>query len=126
MGRRLTQFTSGRSSVLPERTTPASVAASAGRPLPDNVPTAAEHHSVAAVFRPRMLARAEKADAGHYVGDNPRRPFRPEQARPRSENAAAPTATSTFVRRPADRCRHCRSRPMRVPNTKDTAYAMTV
>src|SRR5690349_18340283 len=36
----------------------------------------------------------------------------------RSTKAAAPTATSTLVRRPAVRWRYCRSAPMIVPNTK--------
>lgn len=37
---------------------------------------------------------------------------------PRSVKAAAPTATSTLVRRPAVRCRYWRSAPIMVPSTK--------
>src|SRR5271154_2754731 len=39
---------------------------------------------------------------------------------PSETNAAAPTATSTLVRRPALRCRHCRSAPISVASTKAT------
>ena len=52
IGRRLTQFTRGRSRVLPASTKPASVAASAGMSPPASVPTAAEHHSVVTVLSP--------------------------------------------------------------------------
>ncbi len=54
IGRRFTQLTKRRSKVLPANTKPASIAASAGSLLPAKVPVAAEHHSVAAVFSPRI------------------------------------------------------------------------
>src|SRR5689334_14113926 len=44
----------------------------------------------------------------------------------RSTKAAAPTATSTLVRRPAVRCRYCRSAPISVPSTKATARLSSV
>jgi len=40
---------------------------------------------------------------------------------PKSTNAAAPTATSAFVRKPADRCRYWRSAPISVPKAKAAA-----
>ena len=48
-------------------------------------------------------------------------PSAPSSRMPISENAAAPSATSTLVRSPAERCRHCRSSPIAVPSTKAVA-----
>src|ERR1700679_1973962 len=42
---------------------------------------------------------------------------------PRCTNAAAPTATSTMVRRPALRWRYCRSSPIKAPKTNATPSA---
>src|ERR1700757_760429 len=53
-------------------------------------------------------------------------PSSPLRRTPRSENAAAPMATSTVVRSPAERWRHCRSAPMSVPNRKATPSSITV
>jgi hypothetical protein len=55
MGARLMALTSGRSSVLPASTKQVSATASIARSAPAQAPTAAEHHSVAAVFSPQTL-----------------------------------------------------------------------
>src|SRR3954470_19734186 len=44
----------------------------------------------------------------------------------RSTKAAAPTATSTLVRRPAVRWRYCRSAPISVPSTKAVVRLISV
>ena len=101
-------------------------AASAYRPTPDNVPHAAEHQIVAAVFSPLTL--------------NPSFRMRPPPIKPIPETicaatldgsplpivmshestvkAAAPTETRMLVRNPALRCLYCRSIPINVPITK--------
>ncbi len=77
IGRRLTQFTSGRSKVLRANINPVSVVASTGIPLPARVPTAAEHHSVATVLSPLMLVPSfritsapKEAKSGYYIGND--------------------------------------------------------
>ncbi|MNU71155.1 hypothetical protein D3C71_605800 [compost metagenome] len=50
------RFTTGRSSVLLASTKSAAISASPSRSAPAQAPTAADPHSVAAVFRPVMLA----------------------------------------------------------------------
>ncbi|KAG1385087.1 hypothetical protein G6F60_014972 [Rhizopus arrhizus] len=52
---RLIAFTSGRSRVLPAMISTVSSTPSASMSAPVQLPTAAEHHSVAAVFRPRTF-----------------------------------------------------------------------
>src|SRR6516165_2616930 len=50
-------------------------------------------------------------------------PSGPASSTPRSAKAAAPSATSTVVRSPAERWRHCRSAPMSVPSRKEVRKA---
>ena len=56
IGMRLIAFTSGRSSVLPAMISTVGSTPSASMSAPVQLPTAAEHHRVAAVFRPRVHA----------------------------------------------------------------------
>src|SRR5271155_3494901 len=48
-------------------------------------------------------------------------PALPLRCCPISTKVAAPTATSTWVRKPPPRCRYCRSAPIKVPRTKAPA-----
>jgi hypothetical protein len=71
-------------------------------------------------------AGAEKADARHHIGDRPHGAIGARNCIARSTKAAAPTATSTWVRRPAVRSRYCRSAPISVPSTKAVARLSNV
>src|SRR6202035_4749580 len=87
-------------------------------------PTAAEHHSVAALFRPRTLRPSRRITpaprnpipdticAATRVGSAvaPRKPYADNNT-----NKVAPTATKALVRNPAIRARYWRSSPMTVP-----------
>src|SRR3984893_9436232 len=102
----------------------AGVSATVNMPAPANAPTAAEHHSVAAVLRPRTLSPSRMITpaprnpipdtiwAATRVGSAvaPRNPYADN-----STNKVAPTATKALVRNPAIRARYCRSNPMTVP-----------
>src|SRR5262245_38601043 len=98
------------------------------KPEPAMAPAAAAHQRVAAVFRPRMFSPSRR------ITPAPRKPM-PEaiwaairvglaswslMAAIR-QNMAAPTATSTLVRRPASLWRHCRSMPIITPTTSAAA-----
>src|SRR6266446_8345382 len=101
------------------------------RPRPARLPTAAEHQSVVAVFRPRtdspsrrmtpapMKPIPEATWAAMRVGL-----FSPFIKALMSTKPADPTATRALVRRPAGRRCHCRSTPMMTPSTN--AVAMRV
>jgi hypothetical protein len=88
-------------------------------PAPANVPTIAEHQSVAAVLRPRTLIPSRR------ITPAPRKPIPEtiwaatwvgllslERVVEKMTKPAAPIETSALVRSPAIRCRHCRSKPM--------------
>src|ERR1700722_1333692 len=53
-------------------------------------------------------------------------PSVPVSREPMSANAAAPVATRVVVLSPAERWRHCRSKPISVPKRKATPRATTV
>src|SRR3984893_5008156 len=102
----------------------AGVSATVNIPAPANAPTAAEHHSVAAVFRPRTLSPSR------MINPAPRNPI-PDticaatrvgsavaQLNPYADNntnKVAPTATKALVRNPAIRARYWRPNPMTGP-----------
>src|ERR1700730_12839971 len=102
----------------------AGVSATVNMPAPANAPTAAEHHSVAAVLRPRTLSPSRMITpaprnpipdtiwAATRVGSAvaPLNPFADNNT-----NRVAPTATNALVRNPAIRARYWRSSPMAVP-----------
>jgi len=87
--------------------------------------TSRTHHNVAAVFKPVMFNPFRR------ITPAPKKPI-PETTCPAMRklssgraasaesmtNMAAPAATRAFVRRPAMRCRHCRSAPMKAPRIR--------
>src|SRR5205823_2546998 len=101
----------GRSRTFTPTTTAVPAAATAYNPAPDRAPTAAEHHSVAAVLRPRTLRPSRRITpaprnpmpdtiwAATRVGSASPLPCRPPKpCADSSTNKVAPTATSALVR----------------------------
>ncbi len=102
----------------------ASSAACPTKPAPHSTPTAAEHHTVAAVLSPRTPKPSLK------ITPAPRKPTpvttcaatrvglpSPGSNCEKATKPAAPSATKALVCMPARRWRHWRSMPMRAPSS---------